>query len=50
MQKKNIEMYAGDQRFWKAIDDAYAMSEVEKVQKHIGDQDPTGFELRAGQI
>lgn len=43
-------MYAGDARFWKAIDDAFATSEVEKVQKHLGDQDPTGFELRPGKI
>ena len=50
MQKKQIDMYAGDQRFWKAIDDAYATSEVEKVQKHLGDQEPTEFELRAGKI
>ena len=51
VQKKGIQMYAGDQRFWKAIDDSYATSEVEKIQKHIGDhQDPTGFQLRPGKI
>ena len=50
MQKKQIDMYAGDQRFWKAIDDAYANSEVEKIQKHVGDQEPTEFELRPGKI
>mgnify|MGYP000380320802 CR=1 FL=1 len=41
--KKKIDMYTGDARFWKAIDDAYAKEEVEKIQKHVGDRDPTNF-------
>lgn len=43
-------MYTGDARFWKAIDASYDLSEVEKVQTHLGDQDPTGFELRRGKV
>lgn len=36
----------GDARFWKAIDDSFESTEIEKVQKHIGDPEPNNFELR----
>lgn len=49
-RKKKIDVYVGDARFWKAIDDAFDKSEIEKVQKHVGDSDPTNFEIRPSSV
>lgn len=46
VKNKKIEAYVGDARFWKAIDDSFPTTEIEKVQKHIGDPEPTAFEFR----
>lgn len=52
IQKKNIErtyidINRGDTKYWKAIDDSHDLHEVEKVQKHIGDREPTNFQLNS---
>ena len=43
-------MYAGDARFWKTIDDSFDQSEVEKIQKYLGDEEPTAFEVRPSKV
>ena len=50
MKKKKIDAYVGDARFWKAIDDSFPTSEIEKVQKQVGDPEPTAFELRKSSV
>lgn len=40
----------GDARFWKAIDDSFPSSEIEKVQRHIRDPEPNNFELRKSSV
>jgi hypothetical protein len=40
----------GDARFWKAIDDSFPTTEIEKVQKHIKDPEPLAFELRKSSV
>lgn len=50
MKRKNIESHVGDARFWKAIDDSFDSHEVEKVQRQIGDPEPTNFNLRSSKI
>lgn len=50
MKKKQIDAYVGDARFWKAIDDSFPSTQVEKVQKHISDPEPTNFELRSSKV
>jgi hypothetical protein len=49
-RRKAIDTYASDARFWKAIDNAFPEEEVKKVQVHVGDPEPTAFELRRGKI
>lgn len=49
-KKKNIQAHVGDARFWKAIDDSFDKHEVEKIQKHIGEEDPTNFTYRPTKI
>lgn len=45
-----MDAYVGDARFWKAIDDSFEKTEIEKVQRHIGDPEPTTFELRTSEV
>jgi hypothetical protein len=40
----------GDARFWKAIDDSFESTEIEKVQRHVGDPEPTTFDLRTSSV
>ena len=37
----------GDAKFWKAIDDSFDSQEVAKVQRQLGDPEPTNFKMRS---
>lgn len=50
LKKKTINAHVGDARFWKAIDDSFESTEIAKVQKHVGDSEPTQFELRTSKV
>lgn len=50
LKKKSINAHVGDARFWKAIDDSFESTEVAKVQRHVGDPEPTQFELRTSKV
>lgn len=50
VKKQRMDAYVGDARFWKAIDDSFEKTEIEKVQRHIGDPEPTTFELRTSEV
>ena len=47
LKKKNIDAVVGDAKFWKAIDDSFDTKEIAKVQSHVGDPEPTNFQLKS---
>lgn len=47
LKKKNIDAVVGDAKFWKAIDDSFDTKEIAKVQTHVGDPEPTSFQLKS---